>query len=104
MELNVGTRWNSACCTTQVIVVRAPAGEVSLECGGIPMHAFDPGSEHAPEGSPLPPFDEGTAIGKRYRHDDLGIEVLCTKPGTGSLSLGGTPIPQAESKALPASD
>jgi hypothetical protein len=43
-------------------------------------------------------------MGKRYADDDLGLEVLCTKPGPGSLSVGDTPLPVKGAKPLPASD
>ncbi len=39
-------------------------------------------------GEPAAPFDEGTLVGKRYVTEDEAIELLCTKPGAGSLSLG----------------
>jgi hypothetical protein len=32
------------------------------------------------------------------------LEVLCTKPGDGSLSIGDTPLQVKEAKPLPASD
>ena len=37
MELKPGTKLMSAVCETQVIVVRAPAVEVELGCGGAPL-------------------------------------------------------------------
>ena len=42
-------------------------------------------------------------MGKRYV-DDGGAEVLVTKPGAGSLSVGQTPLQLKEVKPLPASD
>jgi hypothetical protein len=47
---------------------------------------------------------EGTQPGKRFADDVTGLEVLCTKGGKGSLSLGGRPIGAKEAKKLPASD
>jgi hypothetical protein len=47
---------------------------------------------------------EGTLLGKRYADEDLGLELLCTKGGDGSLSLGDTVIPVKGSKPLPSSD
>jgi hypothetical protein len=41
MELKAGSRWRSAVCDTEVVVVRAPTGEQTLECGGHPMIAHD---------------------------------------------------------------
>jgi hypothetical protein len=42
-------------------------------------------------------------MGKRYV-DDAGAEVLVTKAGAGSLSVGSTPMTIKEAKPLPASD
>jgi hypothetical protein len=42
-------------------------------------------------------------MGKRYV-DDAGAEVLVTKAGQGSLSIGDTPLTIKEAKPLPASD
>lgn len=53
-------------------------------------------------GQPQPPFDSGTLVGKRYALE--GVELLCTKAGAGSLSLGETPIPSQDAQQLPSSD
>jgi hypothetical protein len=102
MELKPGSRWKSAVCDTEVVVVRATAGDVALECGGHPMVAH---SEAKPTGMAL---DEahatGTGPGKRFADDVTGLEVLCTKGGKGSLSIGGRAIGAKEAKKLPASD
>jgi len=42
-------------------------------------------------------------MGKRYV-DETGAEVLVTKPGAGSLSVGETKLSLKEVKPLPASD
>jgi hypothetical protein len=47
---------------------------------------------------------DGTLLGKRYAHEPSGTEVLCTKPGTGSLSIGSDPLVLRAAKPLPASD
>src|SRR5437870_4779176 len=39
MNLKPGSRWKSAVCATEVVVVRPPSGDVSLECGRAPMLA-----------------------------------------------------------------
>jgi hypothetical protein len=54
--------------------------------------------------SPEAGFDHGTQLGKRYSDDDLGIELLCTKAGEGSLSVGETVLAVKGAKPLPASD
>jgi hypothetical protein len=100
VELKVGSRWKSACSDVEMIVVRAPGGDVDLQCGGqpvIPLEAERPAGDAAPaEGE--------TLMGKRYGGDELGIELLCTKAGKGALSLAGEPIPLKEAKPLPSSD
>ena len=47
---------------------------------------------------------DGTALGKRYTNDAGDIEVLCTKPGDGSVGVDGEPLEQKDAKALPSSD
>jgi len=96
-----GTRLRSQVCDTQVIVVRAAESLDELRCGGQPMLTLD--AERPADGSPDPAFAEGTAMGKRYV-DEGGAEVLVTKAGAGSLSVGTTALALKEAKPLPASD
>jgi hypothetical protein len=101
-ELKAGSRLRSAVCDTEVTVVRAPKRAVVLACGGHPMlHAGDPGPAAA---SLDVTHAAGTALGKRYEHPDSGLEVLCTKGGSGSLSADGVPLHQKGAKPLPSSD
>jgi hypothetical protein len=46
----------------------------------------------------------GTLLGKRYADEAIGLEVLCTKAGQGSLSVGDTALAVKEAKPLPSSD
>ena len=102
MELKAGTRLRSVSDDTQVVVVRAPSEPVDLRCGGHPMA---PLGEEAPVVAGIEPgFDEGTQIGKRYADEATGIELLCTKAGKGSLSLGTAPLALKGAKPLPSSD
>ncbi|MDT5067852.1 MAG: hypothetical protein QOK02_4007, partial [Mycobacterium sp.] len=48
-------------------------------------------------------FADGTKMGKRYV-DEGDAEVLVTKAGAGSLSVGATALVIKEAKPLPASD
>ena len=96
-----GTRLRSQVCDTQVIVVRAAESLDELRCGGQPMLTLD--AERPADGSPDPAFADGTAMGKRYV-DEGGAEVLVTKAGAGSLSVGPTALVLKEAKPLPASD
>ena len=43
-------------------------------------------------------------IRKRYSNEEIGLEVLCTKAGTGTLTVNGAPLLPKEAKPLPASD
>lgn len=97
MQVKPGMRVRSAVCATEVMVVKG-AGDLDLRCGGVPMLS---GAVQA-SGAPQAPFDLGTLVGKRYSLGD--VEVLCTKAGVGSLSLGETPIPAQDAQQLPSSD
>jgi len=55
-------------------------------------------------GPPAPGFADGSQIGKRYVSDSLGIELLCTKGGEGTLSVGDEVLALKRTAALPASD
>ena len=100
MNLKPGTRLKSATDTTEVVVVRAGGDDIDLRCGGSPM-----GTDAAdPAATPAAGFDGGTAVGKRYESTEAGLEVLCTKAGPGSLSIGDTVLNLKEAKPLPSSD
>src|SRR5215207_8103390 len=90
VDMKPGSRWRSAACGTEVIVVQASGDAHALECGGLPMVPFDEAGE--PAGSPVVGFDQGTLLGKRYTDEAGTIELLCTKPGGGSLALGGAAL------------
>ena len=100
MEIKVGVKLRSAVCSTEVIVVRTPAEPIDLRCGGAPM--VSAGGDTA--GEPDPAHASGTTLGKRYADPVTGLELLCTKQGQGSLSIGAEPLPQKEAKPLPSSD
>lgn len=102
MELKPGSRWRSAVCETEVVVVRAPAGGATLECGGHPVIPID---AERPAGLAIDAnFADGTPIGKRFADTDLGIEVLATKAGEGTIAVDGVPLALKDAKPLPSSD
>jgi hypothetical protein len=100
-----GTRLQSQVCDTQVIVVRTADSLDDLRAGGVPMVPIDSQKDpaKASEFSLDPEFSDGNAMGKRYV-DETGAEVLVTKAGTGTLSIGSTALNLKEAKPLPASD
>ena len=99
--VKTGTRLQSQVCDTQVIVVRSSDSLDDLRAGGVPMIPLD--AEKSADVQLDPAFAGGTAMGKRYV-DEAGAELLVTKAGAGSLSIGTTPLEQKTAKPLPASD
>jgi hypothetical protein len=101
MQLKPGARLRSAADQTEIIVVRAPTEDVDLRCGGHPVLPFESSS---PGLAVDPTHSDGTQVGKRYADPDVGLEVLCTKAGEGSLALGEEPLLIKDAKPLPSSD
>ncbi len=93
-----GTKLKSTVCDTEVMVIRGAGG--TLACGGAPMADQAP----AERGSIDPNFAEGTKMGKRYVDAAGTVELLCVKPGQGSLSLDGVALQIKDAKPLPSSD
>ncbi len=100
-QLKAGSRLKSSVCDTQVMVIAAPAGEIAPTCGGGPLVAI---TDQAPRGAIAPDHKNGSQMGKRYVNEGGTLELLCTKPGEGSLALDGAPLKLKEAKALPSSD
>jgi hypothetical protein len=96
-----GTRLQSQVCDTQVIVVRSADSLDDLRAGGVPMVPLD--ADKSADATIDPQFADGNAMGKRYV-DESGAEVLVTKAGAGTLSVGTTALSLKEAKPLPASD
>ncbi len=103
VELKPGTRLRSATCETEVVVVKAPAVSVDLRCGGYAMVGHGqtgPSSMAAKAGFD----DDGAELGKRYTDEAGELELLCTKGGSSSLSIGEAPLVRKDAKPLPSSD
>ena len=101
-QMKPGTRLRSAVCATEVMVVAAQKDmPIELSCGGQPMLDV---SADAAGGTPAPAFSSGTRLGKRYVNEEGTLEVLCTKPGAGSLSSEGVALKIKGAKPLPSSD
>jgi hypothetical protein len=93
-----GTKLKSAVCDTEVMIIRC--GEGLIECGGAAMS-----ETKAETPGPLDPAHAGgTMIGKRYVDAAGSFELLCVKPGKGSLAVDGTALTDKAAKPLPASD
>ncbi|HWA62909.1 MAG TPA: hypothetical protein VG939_16125 [Caulobacteraceae bacterium] len=102
MELKPGSRWKSAVCAGEVVVVRPPKSAVTLECGGHPMLAH---TAERPAGVTAAADRTGALpTGKRYVDDDTGMEALVSKAGEHLLSVDGRLLKLKEAKALPSSD
>jgi hypothetical protein len=100
--LKPGTRLRSVTCEAEIVVVKAPAGDLDLRCGG---HAMMPVGEDLPNGLAAEAGHcSGVLLGKRYADESSGIEVLCTKGGSSSLSIGEVPLELKDAKPLPSSD
>jgi hypothetical protein len=80
-----GTRLQSQVCGTQVIVVRTADSLDDLRAGGVPMVPI--GAAISGDATLDPAFSDGNVMGKRYV-DEIGAEVLVTKSGAGTLSVG----------------
>ena len=97
-----GTRLKSAVCSSELMIVVAPAGETTLTCGGAPVIEL---SAEAPADAAMDVEQKhGTQMGKRYTNEAGDIEVLCTKPGEGGLAVDGTALVIKGAKPLPSSD
>jgi len=126
--LKPGTRLRSAVCTTEVMVIQAPGADVEITCGGAPMvplgspaasgasgssgasaSAREAGarserSEQSQQIRDSSATNPGTLIGKRYVNAAGDLELLCTKPGAGTLAAAGAPLTVKGAKPLPSSD
>ena len=94
-----GTKLSSTVCKTQIMVLRVPASELDISCGGAPMQVGDPDELGAMSGE-----NSGTLVGKRYTDADETMEFLCTRGGDGSIAVSGYDIDIKAAKKLPSSD
>jgi len=95
-----GTKLSSTVCKTQIMVLRAPAEELEISCGGGPMQVGDPEELNAIDDTQ----SGGTLVGKRYTDEAETMEFLCTRGGDGSVSVAGYTIDVKAAKKLPSSD
>lgn len=101
MRLRPGQKLQSAVSDAQVVVVRAPATDVDVGCGGVSLGAEDEGAGGAMLDASL---GDGPLLGKRYVDEELGLELLCTRAGQGALTVDDRPLLVKGAKPLPSSD
>jgi hypothetical protein len=102
MVVRPGVKLRSVVCATEVVVVKAPPGDVDIECGGQKMVVAADAPD--PAGRPAPGADGGTLLGKRYVDATGAIELLCGRAGDGSLAVGGVAAEVKAANPLPSSD
>ena len=102
MELRAGQKLHSAVCEAQFVVVRAPADSVEVACGGVALLDHEPAADE--RGELDASLGDAPLLGKRYADEEVGLELLCSRPGTGALTLAGAPLPLKGAKPLPSSD
>lgn len=93
-----GAKLKSQVCDAEVMIIRA--GDGAIECGGATMTDAKPATPGAIDAR----FASGVLIGKRYVDAAGAYELLCVKPGKGSLSVDGVALVVKDAKPLPASD
>ena len=107
MELRPGQKLYSAVGGAQVVVVRAPSTAVEVRCDDEPLTTEPSGAAGPqPQGPDVAAVatGDGPLMGKRYADEEVGLELLCTRTGTGALTVDGRPLAIKGAKPLPASD
>ena len=100
VQIKAGTKLFSAVCDTQIMVLRVPADDLDVSCGGLPMQ-----TEEATEKSSMTEeAGEGSLVGKRYVDEAETLEFLCTRGGEGNVSVNGVALEVKQAKRLPSSD
>jgi hypothetical protein len=99
VQTKPGLKLRGTTCTTEVVVVRPAAGDVEIGCCGAPMAEAESAAT-----TPATPIAEGVLLGKRYADEETGLELLCTQPGPGPLTVDGRELAVKGPKPLPASD
>ena len=101
MQVKPGSRWGSAVGDTEVIVVKAPATPVSLQCGGGEISRRASRVRRRPaRGGPLGGHVAGQALCRRGRRDRGAVH----EGGDGHPGVDGVTLARKDAKPLPASD
>lgn len=102
MELKPGMRVHAADSTAELVVVKAPGGDVDLRCGDAAMLP-GVGTGTAAAGG-ADGEEEQVVVGKRYANADASLLLLATKGGKGHLVADGVALEIQDPRALPSSD
>ena len=98
MQTKPGLKLRGTTCSTEIVVVRPATGDVDIACCDEPMTDAE---TDVRDSAPSP---DGILLGKRYADEATGLEVLCTKPGPGPMTVDGREVEVKGPKPLPASD
>jgi hypothetical protein len=101
LSLTVGQRLGCPVCDTELIVIRPPNRGLRLACGGSSLTDV---SASRPGGGHPQAVGDGVQLGKRYIDEGSGLELLCTKPGTGAVTCEGAALSIKIARPLPSSD
>lgn len=99
-QIKAGMKLSSTVCDTQIMVLRVPAGDIEITCGGAAMQDNEPDSK----GDVASDAAGGTLVGKRYVDEAETMEFLCTRGGDGGLAVNGVNLDVKQAKRLPSSD
>jgi len=100
VQIKAGTKLFSAVCDTQIMVLRVPADDLDVTCGGLPMQTEEAAEKSSMSGD----AGEGSLVGKRYVNEAETMEFLCTRGGKGNISVNGIALEIKQAKRLPSSD
>lgn len=99
IQIKPGIRLYSTVCDTEIMVIKG-MGEESLKCGGVVMATSASQRVSKFQDDQI----QKSLIGKRYINNDGTLEVLCTRPGAGNLTVDNENLIIKQAQALPSSD
>ena len=100
VQIKAGTKLFSAVCDTQIMVLRVPADDLDVTCGGLPMQTEEAAEKSSMSGG----GGEGRRVGERCGDEAETIEFLCARGGEGNISVNGVALEIKQAKRLPSSD
>ncbi|MFZ4110957.1 MAG: hypothetical protein ACOYKQ_10860 [Polymorphobacter sp.] len=104
VQYKAGAKLVSTVCDGQILVLRVPAVPVDLRIGGAAVVLASAAGGAGVKGALDPALAGGIQTGKRYTDAAETMEFLCTKAGSGTISVDGTALGIKAAKALPSSD